>query len=42
MLKEKYDNVYNLNGGIEEWLRLSLPVKWDNYKVESTHQVHKI
>ena len=42
LIKEKYDNVYNLNGGIEEWLKLDLPVKWDNYKAESTIRVHKI
>ncbi len=41
LLKEKYDNVYNLNGGIEKWLDQDLPVKWDNYKAESTIHVHK-
>jgi len=40
--KEKYGNVYNLKGGIEEWLDQDLPVKWDNHKAESTTPVHKI
>jgi len=40
--KEKYDNVYNLEGGIEEWLEQDLPVKWDGYKAESAIQIHKI
>lgn len=42
LLKEKYDNVYNLDGGIEEWLELGLPVKWDNYEAGSAIQIHKI
>ncbi len=42
LIKEKYDNVYNLKGGIEEWIELGLPVKWDNYKTESTINVHRI
>lgn len=42
LLKEKYDNAYNMTGGIEEWLELNLPVKWDNYKAESATQIHKI
>lgn len=42
LMKEKYNNVYNLNGGIEEWLDHGLPVKWDNYKAESTIQINKI
>jgi len=29
LLEEKYDNVYNLTGGIEEWIELGLPVKWE-------------
>lgn len=27
---QQYNNVVNLLGGIEEWLTLDLPVKWDN------------
>jgi len=42
LLMEKYDNVYNLRGGIEEWVEMNLPVKWDNHKAESTMQIHKI
>jgi len=42
LINEKYDKVYNLKGGIEEWLDRDLPVKWDNHKAESTTPVHKI
>jgi len=31
LTKKKYDKVYNLKGGIEEWLDLGLPVRWDDY-----------
>ena len=31
LIKEKYDNVYNLKGGIEEWIERGLPVRWDDY-----------
>ncbi|GMT45421.1 MAG: hypothetical protein IEMM0006_1253 [bacterium] len=42
LIKEKYDNVYNLEGGIEEWIETDLPVKWDNYEAGSAIQIHKI
>ncbi len=42
LIKEKYEHVYNLKGGISEWLELDLPVKWDNYKTESVAHVHEI
>jgi len=42
LLKKKYNNVYNLKGGIEEWIELNLPVKWGNYKVERAIRIHKI
>ncbi len=31
LINEKYDNVYNLKGGIEEWIERGLPVRWDDY-----------
>jgi len=39
---QKFDNIYNLKGGISEWIELNLPVTWDNYKTENNVQVHKI
>ena len=42
LMKEKYSNVYNLDGGIEEWLARELPVKWDNHEVKRAIPVHKI
>ncbi len=42
LMKERYENVYNLKGGIRKWIELDLPVKWDNCKVESTIHIHKI
>ncbi len=42
LLTEKYDNLYNLKGGIEEWMVLGLPVKWDNHKAKTAIQLHKV
>ena len=30
LMGQQYHNVVNLLGGIQEWLSLNLPVKWDN------------
>ncbi len=44
LIKEKYDydKVYNLKGGISEWIELALPVRWDNYQPKNVTQVHEI
>ncbi len=42
LIEQNFDNVYNLKGGITDWISLEFPVKWDNYKTENNLQVHKI
>jgi rhodanese-related sulfurtransferase len=42
LIEQNFDNIYNLKGGISDWIDMELPVKWDNYKTENNLQVHKI
>jgi len=41
LIDQEFDNVYNLKGGISEWIELNLPVKWDNHKTENNVHVNK-
>ncbi len=33
-----FKNIYNLRGGILDWVEKGLPVLWDNYKKEVSNQ----
>lgn len=33
-----FKNIYNLKGGILDWVEKGLPVLWDNYKKETGNQ----
>ena len=42
LLENKFKNVYNLSGGISQWLELELPVIWDSQDEGNVQQVHEI
>ncbi len=42
LMDQNFDNVFNLKGGIRDWMEQGLPVSWDSYKAKRTVQAHDI
>jgi len=41
LMEQEFDTIYNLKGGITDWLERGFPVKWDTYKTEKAVQANE-
>ncbi len=42
LMEQNFGNIFNLKGGITDWISNAFPVKWDNYKTEDILYAHRI